>query len=127
MIKQYLCSLVFFTLIDSVWLGFVAPKFYRNHIGHLMRDQPDLIAAGLFYLLFLLGLNVFVISPQLETSLDQVALYGALFGLITYATFDLTSAAVFKDFPYLVVGVDMLWGACLCALISIGTVWFTRA
>ncbi len=127
MIKQYLSSLVVFTLIDGLWLGFVAPKFYKAHIGHLMKPQADFVAAGLFYLLFLIGLNVFVIAPKFDQPLLTVGLYGAFFGLITYATFDLTSLAVFKDFPYLVAGVDMLWGAILCASISVLTVWFNRA
>ncbi|MAD61743.1 MAG: hypothetical protein CMH49_09595 [Myxococcales bacterium] len=126
MVKQYLSSLLFFTLIDGFWLVFVAPKFYRTHIGHLMKPQADLIAASLFYLLFLVGLNVFVISPKREEALHTVAAYGALFGLITYATFDLTSAAVFKDFSYLVAGIDMLWGAILCATISVLTLRFGR-
>ena len=126
MIKQYLTSLMVFTLIDGLWLGLVAPKFYRTHIGHLMKPEADLAAAGLFYLLFLVGLNIFVIHPYRAESLITISLYGALFGLITYATFDLTSVAVFTDFPYIVAAVDMLWGSILCASISVITVWFTR-
>ena len=126
LIKQYLTSLLFFTLIDGFWLVFVAPKFYRTHIGHLMKPEADLAAASLFYLLFLVGLNVYVITPKLDKSFSTVAGYGALFGLVSYATFDLTSVAVFKDFSYLVASVDMLWGACLCASISVLTVKFTR-
>ena len=124
--KQYLSSLLFFTIIDGFWLVFVAPKFYRTHIGHLMRPEADLAAAVLFYLLFLVGLNVFVITPKSDKGFSKLAGYGALFGLVTYATFDLTSVAVFKDFSYLVAGVDMLWGACLCASISVLTVKFTK-
>ena len=127
MIRQHLTSLIAFVLIDGIWLGLVAPRFYRAHIGHLMRSEPNLSAAALFYLIFLIGLNAFVITPQRTEPLLTVGLYGALFGLVTYATFDLTSAAVFKDFSNLVVAVDMAWGAILCASISVLTVWFTRA
>lgn len=126
MIRQYFSSLLFFILIDGFWLTFVAPKFYRTHIGHLMKPQADLLAASLFYLLFLVGLNAFVISPQRDESLSKLAAHGALFGLVTYATFDLTSVAVFKDFSYLVAGVDMLWGAFLCSAISVLTVRFRK-
>ena len=121
MIKQYLTSLLAFILIDGLWLGFVAPSFYREHIGHLMRPEPNLTAASLFYVIFLYGLNIFVISPNKDAKLSEVGLRGALFGLVTYATFDLTSAAVFKDFPSIVVFVDMAWGALLCASISLIT------
>ena len=126
MIKQYLTSLIVFTVIDGLWLTMIAPQFYRTHIGDLMSPQADLKAAALFYVLFLLGLNVFVIAPKLTSSLKTVAGYGALFGLVTYATFDLTSVAVFKNFPYLVAGVDMVWGATLCAVISVITVAVNR-
>ena len=91
-----------------------------------MKPEADLVAASLFYLLFLVGLNVFVITPMSDKALSSVAGYGALFGLVTYATFDLTSVAVFKDFSYLVAGIDMLWGACLCASISLLTVKLTK-
>ena len=126
MIKQYLISLVIFTVIDGLWLVFFAPKFYQANIGHLMKPQADLLAASLFYLLYLIGLSVFVISPHGAESLLKVAFYGAFFGFVTYATFDLTSVAVFKNFPYKVALVDMFWGAFLCSSISVLTVWFTR-
>jgi len=125
-LKQYLTSLIAFIVIDGVWLGLISPRFYRSQIGHLMKPEADLKVATLFYLLFLIGLNIFVIGPQQDRPLLTVAGYGALFGLITYATFDLTSVAVFKDFPYLVALVDLIWGATLCAVISVITVWMTR-
>jgi uncharacterized membrane protein len=127
MIKQYLTSIAAFVVLDGIWLGIITPKFYRTHIGHLMSPQADFKAAIFFYVLFLIGLNVFVITPQRDKSILNVAKYGALFGLVTYATFDLTSVAVFREFPYLVAGVDMIWGATLCAAISVITVWMTRA
>ena len=126
MVKQYLTSLLAFTLIDGMWLALIAPSFYKSHIGHLMSPQPDLLAAGLFYLLFLIGLNIFVINAHRGKSLTMVTLYGGLFGLITYATFDLTSVAVFTDFPYLVAAVDMAWGSILCASISFITARFNH-
>jgi uncharacterized membrane protein len=126
MIRNAFVSLLSFIAIDSLWLGVISPGFYRAHIGHLMRDSPDLIAALAFYLLFLVGLNLFVIIPQREAPLKRVAAYGAAFGCVTYATFDLTSVAVFKDFPYLVAGVDLLWGSFLCLSISVITLKLDR-
>lgn len=113
MLRSYLTSLVAFIALDSVWLGSIAPEFYRAHIGHLMSERPDLIAAALFYLIFLAGLQLFVLSPLRGASLKRVATYGFAFGVVTYATFDLTSVAVLKGFPYLVAAVDMLWGGLL--------------
>jgi uncharacterized membrane protein len=64
-----------------VWLVLVAPKFYKKHIGYVMAQNPNLLAAGLFYLLFMIGLVVFVIQPAVNDGSWQTALYrGALFG-----------------------------------------------
>ena len=88
--------------------------------------QVDLMAGGAFYLLFLFGLNLFVIVPHQHDSLKKVAGYGAAFGCVTYATFDLTSVALLRDFPYVVAGVDLLWGSFLCLSISVITLQIDR-
>ena len=92
--KLYLIALPVFFAIDMVWLGLVAKGFYRRQIGFLMRDGFNWPAAVAFYLLFILGLVVFVIAPAMDRDSWLRALgYGALFGLITYATYDLTNLA----------------------------------
>ena len=76
----------------------------------------------IFYLIFIVGLVVFVISPALEKGSWISALsLGALFGLVCYATYDLTNLAVAKDWPLLVTIVDLIWGAALSALVSVIT------
>ena len=126
-LRAYLTSLVAFLALDSLWLGFVAPSFYRAHIGHLMSDSPDLVGAALFYLIFLFGLHLFVITPQREASQGQRARYAFAFGVVTYATFDLTSVAVFKGFPYLVAVIDMMWGGLLSMGVALATAKLERA
>ena len=114
-------------VLDAVWLGLVAPSFYKKHIGHLMSTQPNWIAAGLFYLLFIAGLMFFVVYPLRESAtLLKVGLSGALFGLITYATYDLTNNATLKDWPVIVTIVDMLWGSVLTAGVSTASVAILR-
>ena len=79
-------------------------------------------AAIIFYLLFIAGLIAFVISPAIEKhSWLHALLFGALFGLITYATYDLTNLATIKDWPLLVTVVDLIWGSTLAALVSVIT------
>lgn len=74
----------------------------------------------MFYLLFVLGLMVFVIVPSLESGPIRRALtLGALFGLVTYATYDLTNLATVKDWPWIVTVVDLLWGSLLAASVSV--------
>jgi uncharacterized membrane protein len=115
-IKLYALSFASFIALDSVWLTKVAPKFYKSNIGHFMADNPNLLAAGLFYAIYIVGLVVFVVQPAVDkNSLAFAATRGALFGLVAYATFDLTSLAVFKDWPVKVTVVDMVWGMVLTA------------
>ncbi len=117
---MYATAVVSFLALDSVWLGVIAPKFYKKHIGTLMAKNPNFVAAGLFYLLFIAGLVFFVIQPAVADKSWTVALYrGAFFGLVTYATFDLTSQAVLKDWPWLVTGVDLLWGTFVTSAVSV--------
>ena len=120
--KLYLIALPVFFAIDMVWLGLVAKGFYRRQIGFLMRDGFNWPAAIAFYLLFILGLVVFVIAPAMDRSSWLRALgYGALFGLITYATYDLTNLATVRDWPLLLTFVDLAWGATLAAAVSVTT------
>jgi uncharacterized membrane protein len=121
-IKLYFIALPVFFIIDMFWLGLVAKGFYREQLGFLMKANINWTAAILFYLLFIAGLVVFVISPAMaKGSWSQALLLGALFGLITYATYDLTNLATIKDWPLLVTVVDLVWGAVLAASVSVVT------
>jgi uncharacterized membrane protein len=121
-LKLFLIALPVFFAIDMVWLVLVARKFYQKQIGFLMKPEINWFAAIFFYLLFIAGLVTFVISPAIEKhSVVHAILYGALFGLITYATYDLTNLATVKDWPLLVTVVDLIWGTVLAASISVIT------
>ncbi len=118
-VKLYFIALPVFLAIDLVWLGLVAKSFYARQLGFLMRPDPNWTAAIIFYLLFVVGLVHFVITPALEKqSLMDALLFGALFGLITYSTYDLTNLATIKGWPLVVTCVDLLWGMTLSAAIS---------
>jgi uncharacterized membrane protein len=119
LIKIYLITLPVFFAIDMIWLGFIAKNFYREHLGQLLTPNVNWTAAIIFYLLFISGLVVFVISPAIEKQSWVYALaFGAFFGLITYATYDLTNLATLKDWSLTVTLVDLLWGMFLSASVS---------
>lgn len=121
-IKLFLIALPVFFAIDMVWLGLVAKNFYREQIGFLMKPNINWLAAIIFYLIFIAGLVVFVIQPAFEkNSWQHALLYGAFFGLITYATYDLTNLATTKNWPLLVTIVDLAWGMVLSLSVSVVT------
>jgi len=118
-LKLYLLTAVVFFAIDLVWLGVVAVNFYQRHLGSLLAEQVRWVPAILFYLIFIAGLLVFAVQPGLSAgSLGRAAVLGAFLGFMAYATFDLTCLALFRNFPVVVVVVDMIWGSCLSAVVS---------
>jgi len=121
-IKLYIIALPVFLAIDMAWLGLVAKNFYAKRIGFLMKTDINWMAAILFYLLFIVGLVLFVIMPAVgKGSWVHALLFGALFGLIAYATYDLTNLATLKDWPLIVTIVDLAWGAVLAGSVSMVT------
>jgi len=121
-IKLFIIALPVFFVIDMAWLVLVAKKFYQEQIGFLMKPDINWFAAIFFYVLFIAGLVIFVISPAVEKhSWVHAILFGALFGLISYANYDLTNLATMKDWPLLVTIVDLIWGTVLASSISLIT------
>lgn len=117
--KTYVSALVAFLAIDFLWLGIVARGFYRRQIGFLLAEQANWWAAIAFYLLFVAGLLVFAIGPALQAhSLQKALLLGGFFGLVAYATYDLTNLATVKNWPLIVTLVDLAWGTVLAAAVS---------
>jgi len=121
-IKLYLIALPVFLGIDLIWLTFIAKNFYAKQIGYLMAKSPNLYAAFIFYLIFIAALIFFVITPALDKKMWTQALFaGAFFGLVTYATYDLTNLATVKDWPLIITIVDLIWGMVLSASVSVIT------
>ncbi|MFC6287448.1 DUF2177 family protein [Nocardioides sp. GCM10027113] len=115
---SYAVAAVVFLAVDLVWLTVVADDLYADQLGPLMAESPRPGAAVLFYALFVAGLVHFVVLPALARDSVRWALgSGAFFGLVTYATWDLTSLAVLEGFPAALVPIDLTWGAVLSATV----------
>jgi uncharacterized membrane protein len=126
-LKLYGVALPTFLIIDLVWLGFVARGFYKTQMGTLMRANVNWAAALAFYAIFVAGIVVLAVWPAVEReSLSRALLLGALFGLVTYAAYDLTNLATLEGFPLTMALVDLCWGTVLCTMVSFITfkVWF---
>lgn len=124
MIKQFLVALTSFLIIDGLWLTLIAKDFYAKHLGFLMAKTPNLVAAGIFYLIYVFTMVVLIISPAVQRgSLQSAILTGALFGLCAYATYDLTNLATIKDWPVLVTVVDLIWGTFLSGAVAGMSYW----
>ena len=106
-----------FIAFDFIWLTKISPGLYKEHIGHLMAETPDLGAALAFYVIFIAGVTWFAVLPSSVNYRFREAFgRGAFFGLVTYATFDLTCQAVLKDWPLTITIIDLIWGTVLTGM-----------
>lgn len=128
---QLLIELISATIIigvlDFVWLGSIAKKLYYRELGGLLRQKPNMIAAVAFYVIYVIGMVVFVINPYLNGPWYLVAGFGAVFGLVCYGTYDFTNLATLKGFSPRIVLIDLLWGVCLTAVAATGSYWVVTA
>lgn len=123
-IIAYFSAAVAFGVLDSLWLRWAGPNLYRPVIGEIMAKDVRLGAAAAFYLIYLAGMCWFAIKPGLTSgNVATAALNGALLGALCYATFDLTSQAVFKVWSTHITVMDIIWGAFATATASAVATW----
>ena len=123
LIMPYLTMAGILLVLDLLWIGVIARDFYRNGLGTLMAENINMGAAFGFYIIYSIGLFVFVVQPALASGdWQKAAMMGAMFGLVAYATYDLTNLAVVKGFPINIALVDMAWGASVSAVTAAATV-----
>lgn len=114
LIALYAITTAVFFAIDFVWLSTATSRLYAPRLGDLLAAKPNLPVAGAFYLFYIVGLIALAIVPGLKEGAIAGALWrGALFGLIAYATYDLTNLATIRDWPWQVSVIDMAWGTTL--------------
>jgi uncharacterized membrane protein len=119
-LKLYALTVPLFFVIDMLWLGVVAKGFYRRNLGFILSPDVNWVAAIIFYLIFIAGILIFAVRPAVnDNSWVSAAVLGVLFGFFTYATYDLTNLATIKDWPLVVVVVDIIWGMCLSAITAL--------
>lgn len=127
LLKLYLLTVPVFFVIDLIWLGVVAKKFYRRHLDFILSPDVNWPAAITFYLIYIVGIIVFAVVPAIDRgSLMRALIWGGLYGFFTYATYDLTNMALIKGWPLKIVIVDILWGMVLCAGVAMSSYGISR-
>jgi uncharacterized membrane protein len=118
-LKLYALTVPVFFIIDLIWLGVAAKGFYQKNLKYILSPNVNWTAAIIFYLMYIAGILIFAVLPGVaKDSVRHAALWGALFGFFTYATYDLTNLALLKDWPLNIVVVDILWGVVLCTVVA---------
>jgi uncharacterized membrane protein len=111
----YLTTLVVLMVLEYLFLGVLAKGFFVSEVGDMLAEVKP-VPAVLFYLTYVVGVLIFVSGSA--ASAQTTLLYGALFGLFCYATFDLTSLALLKHWSWAVAALDVSWGAVVTAVSS---------
>lgn len=117
----YLYLIVFgiFLIIDLIWLNLIAKNLYQKEIGNLLLKNPNILPAFLFYALFIVALLILVLIPGIQSyTLLKTILFGAVFGFITYATYDLTNLATLDGWSIKMTITDLIWGTSVTTLIT---------
>lgn len=115
-IKAFIAVIVSFLVIDGIWIAFVIRRLYENQVGGLLRDSPNMAAAGVFYLAYAAGIVFLAVRPAVAAASGSTALvHGAVLGAIAYGTFTVTNYSLLKGWTMSLVVSDILWGAVLTA------------
>ena len=125
-VTSYLTALLTFILADFAWLGTMSSRLYKPVLGDILLARFNLMPAAIFYLLYPIGLVIFAVSPALKTgNLLAALLFGALFGLFTYGTYDLTNQSTLRNWTTSLTLIDLAWGGVLGAVTAACTFMVT--
>jgi uncharacterized membrane protein len=126
-VVSYLVALGAYVVMDAVWLLVTSKPLYRAALGDMLLPNLNAIPAVVFYLVYPIGLLVFAIAPALRSgTLLSAAVYGALFGVLAYGTYDLTNFATLKNWTLQITIADMIWGAFASATVCVVATYVAR-
>ena len=114
LVAIYAVTALVFLGLDAVWLSTMATRLYKPELQGLLAESFRPAPALLFYVLYIGGIVGFAVLPAAKPL--EALLRGAAFGLVAYATYDLTNQATLIRWSTLVTLADLSWGALATAL-----------
>lgn len=122
MIKQILTTILVMLPLDAFWLISMS-GVYNKWLANFER-QVNWYGVTLVYIAIPLGLFYFVISKYGGQQISTKALIdGFLYGVFTYAVYDLTNLATLKGWSIQMTIIDIIWGGILCAVTTAVTLY----
>ncbi|OXC76756.1 DUF2177 family protein [Caballeronia sordidicola] len=119
LVIAFAVTAVVFLILDAIWLGVISRNLYQREIGDLLLPKPNFCAAAVFYVIYIAGLVYFCVVPGVAgQSALRGLVNGAVFGIVAYATYDLTNLATLKGWSTTLVFIDVAWGAVASAIAS---------
>ena len=109
-----------FLAIDAVWISVVANRFYKDQLHGLLAEKPNLVAAFVFYVVYLWGLLYFALEPALYANdFPYLLKHAAFYGFACYATYDLTNLSTLKKWPLKLALIDIAWGTAVTTAVAV--------
>ena len=127
--KWFAIALLVLIVMDGLWLGLVMKDFYRRSLAPVARMadgglDPIWPIAALVYPVIAAGIAVLVL-PRGDTAVATAA-FGAFFGVVSFAVYDLTNHATLREWRAAMTIVDIAWGGISCGLASWVAATFAR-
>lgn len=119
----YLIALIFFGVLDYLWLGLSGNA--RNYYLPMHRDiqgsevEFRMVSATIAYLLLALGVAYFLVDA--EKDYCTIILNGIVLGLVVYGVYNGTNHALFKNFRTDMAIKDTVWGMTVFPLTAVLT------
>ena len=117
MIKDIIIFTVLVLLIDSIYLKNIVGEFSKM-VNKIQGSHIDtnIQAAAVVYVAMVVVWYVFIWSEMKNKGLKQSVIRAGILGVCTYAIFDFTNMAIFKDYRLDLSIMDSVWGGVLFAL-----------
>jgi uncharacterized membrane protein len=126
-VTAYCAALIIFGIVDAIWLSVMGNMLYRPILSDILLPSLRAPPAIVFYLIFPVGIVVFVAMPAIKSgNLNAALLYGLLFGAIAYSTYDLTNYATLKNWTLHLTVMDIAYGAIATALSAAAAAFAAR-
>jgi uncharacterized membrane protein len=127
-VLSYAVTAGVFFAFDLVWLGWAAKGLYERHVGELLRDRVNWLAAVLFYAIYIGGIQMFVMLPAIAAGdgIWSTAVKGGMLGFFAYSTFDLTCLALVRGWSKTLTVIDIMWGTLLTGSTAAATLLLVR-
>jgi uncharacterized membrane protein len=118
-VATFFAIIVVVLVLDLLWLKLVMGSIFKNEIGDVALPTPRLTPAAMFYLMYAVGVLIFVVIPGASMPWYYALAMGALFGLMAYGTYDLTNMATLKPWTWKLAIMDMVWGTFVTAMSAV--------
>ena len=122
----FIIILLLLGILDFLWLGIFAKKFYVKELGEMAKSPFNIYSAIIVYLFLALGIFIFVLNNNFVKNPLTALLIGALFGIIVYGVYDLTNFTTLQNYSLKLTIIDTLWGGFICGVVSFLTKYFSN-